>query len=473
MNYKVLLVEDEQIIAMDLQENLEQMGYEVIGPANCMEEALSLAEQHKPNIALLDVMIEGEHDGIDTAQQLNTLGIPFIFLTAYSDNQTMQRAAQVHPYGVLTKPVERSVLLVMLEQALYKVKIEQELREHFEKVAHSEERLRAVFMDNPDAILVVNQTGQIVNANPRTSNLFGYTEKELLGSKIELLLPEGARQHHVGHRQSYIKQPQLRSMGAGLALLARRADGCEFPVDVMLSPMKIDEQRFVIAIVRDITECKAQEQKLNEALKEKDTLLKEVYHRVKNNLQVIQSLLNLERRTLTEEPARVALADIASRVNAMALVHEKLYQSGNLSSLSLREYLQDLVQQLQQSGTIDTRRISVSLKIDDIRMGIDNAIPLGLLINELISNSIKHAFPEGRSGHISISLEKQNTQQIQLTIHDNGVGLSDDFVLEKASSMGLKLTRSLAKQLNGTVTMSSHQGTRVVGVFKVACDLGG
>lgn len=406
-------------------------------------------------------MIEGEHDGIDTSVELMALNIPFIFLTAYSDNQTMQRAARVHPYGVLTKPVERSVLFVMLEQALYKAKIEQELRERFEQISHSEVRLRAVFMDNPDAILVVNQHGQIVNTNPRTSDLFGYSERQLLGSPIELLLPEHMHKQHISHRQAYINHPQLRPMGAGLALLARRADGTEFPVDVMLSPMKIEDQRFVIAIVRDVTERKAQEQKLNEALKEKDTLLKEVYHRVKNNLQVIQSLLNLESRALNEELARVALADIASRVSAMALVHEKLYQSGNLSSLSLREYLRDLVKQLQQAGTIDTRRISVSLQIDDIRMGIDTAIPLGLLINELISNSIKHAFPDGRIGHISIIVEQQ-TGQIQLTIQDNGVGLANDFVLEKASSMGLKLTRSLAKQLNGKVQMLSHQGTTVV-----------
>ncbi|PTQ91057.1 sensor histidine kinase [Agitococcus lubricus] len=461
MSYRVLLVENAQMIATDLQMGLEERGYDVIGSVSQLQEALLLAKQYQPDIALLDVMANGEQNSIELALQLTTLNIPFIFLTAYRDSQTLQWAARVHPYAVLTKPVDPTVLFVMLEQAVYQAKREQELRTRYEVVAHSEARLRAVFMDNPDAILVVNQSGQIVNINPRSADLFGYSEGELVGASIELLLPEHARQQHIRHRQTYINHPQLRPMGAGLALLARRADGTEFPVDVMLSPMYIEEQRLVIAIVRDVTERKAQEKKLNEALKEKDTLLKEVYHRVKNNLQVIQSLLNMESRVLTEEPARIALADIASRVSAMALVHEKLYQSGNLSRLSLAEYLRDLVKQLQHAGSIDSRRISISLAIDDIRMGIDTAIPLGLLINELVTNSLKHAFPEGRMGHISIRVEQQKEGML-LTIKDDGIGLPPDFVLERTRSMGLKLTRSLAKQLNGTVTMHSVKGTEVV-----------
>lgn len=460
-NGSVLLVEDEQIIAMDLQESLEEMGYHVLGPACNADEALALARQHKPDMALLDIMIEGPVDGIDTAVELTQINIPCVFLTAYSDSHTLQRAAAISPYGILTKPVERPVLAVTLEQTLYKARLEAELRERHQRLASSEARLRAVFMDNPDAILVVDQQGAIVNINPRTADLFGYSEAELIGSPIEMLLPDQVRSQHVSHRQAFTAHPQLRPMGAGVALLARRADGAEFPVDVMLSPMHSENQRLVIAIVRDITERKKQEMQLNNTLREKDTLLKEVYHRVKNNLQVIQSLLNMERRSLVEESARIALADIAARVNAMALVHEKLYQSGNLSSLSLSEYVRDLVRQLQQSGTIDSRRISVVMTVAETTMGIDTAIPLGLLINELVSNCIKHAFPDQRQGRITISISHDD-DKMALLIADNGVGLPAGFDADKAASMGLKLARSLARQLKGNMIISSDAGARVL-----------
>lgn len=459
-NAVVLLVEDEQIIAMDLQESLEEMGYRVLGPACNADEALALARKHKPDMALLDIMIEGEVDGIGTASQLADMAIPFVFLTAYSDSHTMDRAAAVCPYGILTKPVERSVLAATLAQTLDKARMESVLRARYDQLASSEARLRAVFMDNPDAILVVNQDGRIVNINPRTADLFGYPESELTGAPIEMLLPEQARASHVAHRKAFSAHPQLRPMGAGVALLARRADGAEFPVDVMLSPMHIENQRLVIAIVRDITERKKQELQLNNTLKEKDTLLKEVYHRVKNNLQVIQSLLNMESRTLAEESAKVALTDIATRVSAMALVHEKLYQSGNLSSLSLQEYVRDLVRQLQYAGTIDARRISVNMTIDDVKMGIDTAIPLGLLINELVSNCLKHAFPDQRRGQINISISDAADRMVML-ISDDGVGLPSGFDPDKAASMGLKLTKSLARQLKGTVAIRSEGGTHV------------
>ena len=209
-NGSVLLVEDEQIIAMDLQESLEEMGYHVLGPACNADEALALARQHKPDMALLDIMIEGPVDGIDTAVELTQINIPCVFLTAYSDSHTLQRAAAISPYGILTKPVERPVLAVTLEQTLYKARLEAELRERHQRLASSEARLRAVFMDNPDAILVVDQQGAIVNINPRTADLFGYSEAELIGSPIEMLLPDQVRSQHVSHRQAFTAHPQLR-----------------------------------------------------------------------------------------------------------------------------------------------------------------------------------------------------------------------------------------------------------------------
>lgn len=442
--------------------------------------------------------------------------------------------------------------------------------------------LAAVFNDNPDAIVVVNQQGLIVNANPRTLVLFGYEKEALRHQPIEILLPERFHHQHVRHRDSFFTNPQMRAMGAGLVLFGRRADGTEFPVDVMISPMHMGRQNLGIAIVRDITErkrleeareesearfravaetasdalisCdgngniiysnaaaqnmfgyraewlmgrsinrlipdqdipgitvdehdtnsermreltgqradavsfpleltlaswtlggsryhtaiirditqrKAQEVSLNSALREKETLLKEVYHRVKNNLQVIQSLLNLEARTLPEGPARDAMAETGARVRAMALVHEKLYQSGNLSSISLPDYIHDLVLQLQDSGAIDVRRIAVLTEVAPVDVGLDTAIPLGLLLNELVSNCIKHAFPDGRKGRIRIQVERLASGG-RLVVSDDGIGLPADFRTDRITSMGLKLATSLAKQLDGRMQIISDNGTQLI-----------
>lgn len=199
------------------------------------------------------------------------------------------------------------------------------------------------------------------------------------------------------------------------------------------------------------------ERRLSVTLEEKETLLKEVYHRVKNNLQVITSLLSLEGDGLEAGPARDALENTESRVRAMSLVHEKLYQSKNLSSVNLADYTNELVDHLLYSGASDSRNIRVEKTIADVHVGLDAAVPLGLLLNELISNAIKHAFPDGRDGVLRIEICQQ-AQGLHLTVSDNGIGLRSDFDPLTLPSMGIKLAVGLARQLGGALTMSTSGG---------------
>jgi PAS domain S-box-containing protein len=224
-------------------------------------------------------------------------------------------------------------------------------------------------------------------------------------------------------------------------------------------------------LVQDITARKAaevliqrQQQHLQHALDEKETLLKEVYHRVKNNLQVVQSLLALQRRSVPEGPARAALDDSVQRVRAIALVHEKLYQSGSLASVSLPEYTRDLLFQIGEVA--GQRHIAVRADIEVAHAGLDSAIPFGLLVAELVGNAYKHGFRERTEGEVQVRL-RPVPGGAELSVVDDGVGLPDGFSLDGASrTMGLQLAASLARQLGGELQVHSEQGTRFSAILK-------
>jgi len=212
----------------------------------------------------------------------------------------------------------------------------------------------------------------------------------------------------------------------------------------------------MIGIIHDITERKRAETKLRMALDEKVVLLKEVHHRVKNNLQIISSMLNLQSDYIEDERLKEIFRESQDRIRTMTLIHEKLYQSSNLSSISFPEYTDVLTSMIFRTY----RRTNVKLKLDisDLRLDIDDCISLGLIMNELCTNALKHAFPETKGGRIKISLSQDKNGMYQFIVSDNGVGLRSDFDLEKVSSMGLQLVDSMVTQLDGKITVDGKNG---------------
>ena len=212
----------------------------------------------------------------------------------------------------------------------------------------------------------------------------------------------------------------------------------------------------------DVSERRAAEDRIRAALHEKEVLLKEVYHRVKNNLQVVSSLLNLQSRRAADGVANALLQQSANRVSSMAFVHEQLYRSGDLSSIAFSDYAVQLVTHLRDTQGEGAQRVPVELDLDDVRLGIETAIPLGLVINELVSNAYEHAFRDGRVGLISLWLRKGEAGGLELGVSDDGVGLPPGFSLETSASLGLQLVLSLTEQLGGALdygTAKPH-GTR-------------
>jgi two-component sensor histidine kinase len=201
------------------------------------------------------------------------------------------------------------------------------------------------------------------------------------------------------------------------------------------------------------------EEQIRTSLKEKEVLLKEIHHRVKNNLQIVSSLLYLQAAK-TEHPGAVsALKESRARVKSMALIHERLYQSPNLASVDMGGYTRNLVSDLYHSYRTQESSVRLTTNIEDITLGITEAIPCGLIINELISNALKHAFPEGREGEITIELVKEGANRTTLTVSDNGIGFPEQVDWLNSPSLGLTLINSLVGQLEGTIELDRRGGT--------------
>ena len=219
----------------------------------------------------------------------------------------------------------------------------------------------------------------------------------------------------------------------------------------------------LLMVFVDMTERKQAEEQIQRALQEKEVLLKEVHHRVKNNMQVIYSLLNLQARGIADDAVRALFEESRDRVNSMALIHEQLYRSENLAQIDFKSYLQDLVRGI--ASTYKRPEIAVSVEMENLALDVNAGIPCGLMVNELVSNSFKHAFPGGRSGAIRVGISRNAGSRYELTVADDGVGFPPGRDFRTTSSLGLQLVIGLVGQIRGTVELMRGEGTRFVVAF--------
>lgn len=225
------------------------------------------------------------------------------------------------------------------------------------------------------------------------------------------------------------------------------------------------DQDLMVSSVMDVTERVRAEQQLRASLHEKSALLKEVHHRVKNNLQVITSLLRLEANRSKETASKAVLREMQGRILSMALLHEMLYRSSDFSAVDLGNYLRQLVTQLFRAQNLATGRVQLRMELQSIPVEMDQAIPCGLIVNELVTNCLKHGFPDERVGEVSIGLDTQADGQVRLKVSDDGVGLPAGFDLEQATTLGLQLATDLSRQLGGKLTIGAGQQAEFTTTF--------
>jgi PAS domain S-box-containing protein len=453
VNKKILLVEDEGIEAMDIKRTLEFFGYDVPYVASGGEEAVEKATEINPDLILMDVVLKGNSDGIDVASKIKKLNIPVIYLTAHSEENIIQRAKLTEPYGYMTKPYDRAELKHTIELALYKNKIENELKE-------SEYNLRLILDSTAEGIFGIDLDDLCTFCNASAVNLLGYDNPdELIGNNI----------HDLIHRSHQNETPYM-GFKTGKRVYVEdekfmRTDGTVFSAEYWSYP-QIKNNEIIGAVITftDITERKKAEIEIKNSLNEKEVLLREINHRVKNNLQIIASLLHLQADSIDDKYMVDILKESETRVKSMAIVHEKLYQSPNFNYINFKQYLEKLVYDILYTYGIKIGTIKVQLDIEDINLNIDTAIPLGLIINELITNTIKYAFPQNE-GNITIQL-KSLPENMEITIADNGIGLPKNIKLENPETLGLQLVQSLVNQLDGKLKLNNDNGTEFKITFK-------
>jgi two-component sensor histidine kinase len=209
---------------------------------------------------------------------------------------------------------------------------------------------------------------------------------------------------------------------------------------------------------QDVTDSRKAEEQIKSSLKEKEVLLKEIHHRVKNNLQIVSSLLNLQGAEIEDPTASQKFRDSQDRVKAMALIHERLYQSSDLAKIDFAGYVRSLTGHLLRSYKVDTNAIRLTLEVESVPMNLDVAIPCGLMINELVSNALKYAFPQRGDNEIKIRFSEGNEGALRLVVRDNGIGFPENLNPEESDSLGLKLVRTLTEQLGGRVQYRNQNG---------------
>jgi len=573
----VLIVEDEPLIALDIKKTLEEKGYEVIGISSNGTDALAMAADYKPDLVLMDILLEGDMDGIETSMLLREHANPaIIYVTANTSKDTLNKAISSNPYGYLNKPVNELDLLATIHTALNTHALQQQLVE-------SEARYRQLFHKAADAMFIHDFDGNFIEVNDAACEKLGYTREELcsmnirdidspeyqhlITERIEQLNSQGSSFFTTSHKhkegytipielhsilinfegcqriistardisrrkelehslentrekfknivdllpqlvaytdrdlvyrfinkqyQSFFNTQETSILGKKLpdvigdnafelaekhvtrALEGEHVEYLEHYdyknagphyMDGKLIPDYSDDGTIegYFAILTDITSHIQNMETIKKSLGEKSALLKEIHHRVKNNFQIISSLINYQVNTTSDPVIKDILCDIQNRIFAMATIHEKFYSSESSSSIDFSRFARAITDELCHSCVTGARGLHVQYDLDTVLLGLDESIPLGLILNEAVSNTLKHAFPESGQANktLTISLKESTTRMVHCTISDNGIGIHGDVDINNPVNFGLSLLHLLSHQLNARITISSETGTHV------------
>jgi two-component system, sensor histidine kinase PdtaS len=323
---------------------------------------------------------------------------------------------------------------------------------------HSEDQFRLALEAAPAGMLMMDSAGCIVLVNAQIEKLFGYARNELIGQSFEMLLPDRFCAGRPRYPAGLLADARARPMGADDDLFGLRKDGSELPIEIGFNPLRTPQGLFVLGSVVDITERKRFEAALQEQLRERDVLLQEIHHRVKNNLQVICSLINLQLGRMAPGRGYDALQECSLRVLAIAHIHEQLYLSRNFARVPFSEYAHTLASIVFRTTGVSPERVRLHLDLEPISIAVDAAIPCGLILSELMTNALKHAFPQERRGGVRIELRQLDPTRLLLAVSDDGVGLPDGFDPARCDSLGMQLIQTLAGQIGGSFKAASNGG---------------
>ena len=351
--------------------------------------------------------------------------------------------------------------LIMLAATLALIRQRRRERErNHDLIRASEAKYRMLFEGNPVPMWVYDMESlRFLAVNEFAVDQYGYSKNEFLAMTIrEIRPPEDIPYlHEVLNKYTGKK----RKVGTARHL---KKDGSIIIVDITGHEIEYEGKRAMLVLSKDVTDQKLAEKKIEDSLHEKNILLAEVHHRVKNNMQLISSLLELQSMKIHDETARIPFVECENRIRSMALVHEKLYHSENMSSINFTDYLSSLLSHIYLSNAVSSDDIQWKIIGDDFSLGLDKAVPCGLLMAELVLNAIKHAFPDKRRGSLTIFLLKDE-KNYTLKVSDDGIGISGSIDAENSTTLGLQIVSSLTKQLHGEMKITGNSGTEFIITF--------
>ncbi|MFQ6039075.1 MAG: PAS domain S-box protein, partial [Candidatus Aminicenantales bacterium] len=333
-----------------------------------------------------------------------------------------------------------------------------------EQLAQSEQRFRSLVESANDAIYIITPEG-FEYVNPAFEKLTGYSSKQVCQKNFNfwnIIHPDDVTM--IQQREEARKRGEEVPSRYEFRILAK--NGKVKVVEPATVNIGEKGEARVMGILRDVTERKRAEDILRTSLEEKEVLLREIHHRVKNNMQIISSLLRLQARTIKDPRMQEMFKESQNRIRSMALIHEKLYQTEDLTRINFAQYIRSLTVHLFHTYKVNPNIVRINTRVDDIFLDINRAIPCGLVVNELVSNSLKHAFPDGRKGEIRILLTREKRKKVRLVVGDNGVGLPQEVDHRDPRTLGLQLVYDLVRQLDGKIRLDRTKGSTFVITFQ-------
>lgn len=337
------------------------------------------------------------------------------------------------------------------------------LQESTYNLQKSEKQYRAIFENTGTAMIIIGENMNIKLVNSTFEHITGYLKEEVENKKnlLDIILKDSLEKIKEHHNFDEFKDKNILSRYE-IKLKNKNGKVRDFFATLGFIP---GTENTLISLI-DITEHKISDNKLKDSLKEKEVLLREIHHRVKNNLQIISTLLALQSDEIEDEKIIENYRESENRIQSIALIHEKMYQSENLSSINFSNYIKSLIGDLFNSYGVSAEDVKAEINVPDIVFSIETSIPLGLIINEIISNSLKHAFKDKRYAKITIGLESIGENEYKLDISDNGIGFPEDVDYKNTSSLGMQLVNALTEQLEGNIKLIKDGGTHFRIIFK-------
>jgi PAS domain S-box-containing protein len=443
MPEKILLVEDESLIALNEAQMLKKHGYEVVTAYNGEKAVEAVDSDPEISLILMDIDLGSGMDGTEVAEKILTHHeIPIVFLTSHSEKEYVERVKGITRYGYVLKTSSEFVLIESINMAF-------ELFEALQQLRKKEIEAQAVVDNIDSAVLRFNEKGEFIYFSKGAEKIFGYKAEEVIGLKgtqtINPSIDSGGRDQQK-MLEDIFAQPEQYSYNENENV---RKDGTKIWM-AWRNKAVYDTKRnrlFMQCIGYDITDRKKNEKKLRKALEDKDFLMKELNHRVKNNLAMVSSLINLK-----DSETEIDLSGIQHQIEAIGLIHEKLYQTGNVTEIGCRGYISDLLNSVFSS--FSRLPVRIEANIDAVSIPTKAAMSLGLIVNEIATNAIKHGFNEKEAAVFSVNMkEDRENNRYELILSNTGNPFPEEINIDNSGTLGLRLINALVAQIDGTIEL--------------------